>query len=120
MADGREVAFRVLSDTEGPVIVHTHDTTFPMEMLDEEPLYDRFLRTLGQAGTLVVFDKPGVGASDPFARDRDYFDQVAEAYAAVLDAVEAPAGWLCGTLTTATVLCRRVAPASRAWCGPRV
>ena len=34
-----------------------------MEMLDEEPMYDRFLRTLGQAGTLVVFDKPGVGAS---------------------------------------------------------
>ena len=104
MADGREVAFRVLSDTEGPVIVHTHDSTFPMEMLDDEPMYDRFLRTLGQAGRLVVFDKPGVGASDPFARDRDYLDQLAEAFVAVLDAVEAPAGWLCGTLTTATVL----------------
>ena len=104
MADGREIAYRVLSDTEGPVIVHTQESTFPMEMLDEEPMYDRFLRTLGQAGTLVVFDKPGVGASDPFARDRDYLGQVAEAFVAVLDAVEAPAGWLCGTLTTATVL----------------
>lgn len=62
-SDGREVAYRVLSDAEGPVIVHTHITTFPMEMLGEDPMYDRFHRALGLAGMLVLFGKPCVGAS---------------------------------------------------------
>jgi hypothetical protein len=48
LADGREIAYLVLSDDGGPVIVHTHVTTLPMEMLTEDPMYDRFLRTLGQ------------------------------------------------------------------------
>ena len=96
MADGREIAYRVLSEHDGPVIVHTHASTSPIEILDEDPMYDRFLRTLGRYGRVVVFDKPGSGASDPFDRERDYFDQTVDAFLAVLDAVDAAAGWLVG------------------------
>ena len=50
MADGRENAYRVMSHAEGPTILYTHVTTFPVEILDEEPMYDLFFRTLGQCG----------------------------------------------------------------------
>ena len=68
MADGREVAYGVMSQGDGPVVLHTHAATFPFDFLDADPMYDRFLRTLGQVGQLVLFDKPGTGASDPFDR----------------------------------------------------
>jgi len=100
MADGREVAYRVMSQGDGPVVLHTGAATFPFEFLDADPMYDRFLRTLGQVGQLVLFDKPGTGASDPFDRDRDYLDQSVDAYLAVLDAVGAPAAWVVGSSTT--------------------
>ena len=100
MADGREVAYRVMSQGDGPILLHTHVVTFPIEYLDADPMYDRFLRTLGQVGQLVIFDKPGTGASDPFDRDRDYLDQSVDAYLAVLDAVGAPAAWVVGVSTS--------------------
>ncbi len=94
VGDGREIAYRVMSHTDGPVLLHTSSPTFPMEMLVEDPMYDRFLLTLGQCGRLVVFDKPGTGASDPFDSNRGYFEQLEEAYLAVMDAIEAPAAWV--------------------------
>lgn len=96
MADGREIAYRVMSDAEGPTILFTHQTTFPVEILDEDPMYDLFFRTLGQCGRLVLFDKPGIGASDPFDRDRDYIEQVVDAYLAVLAAHDTEGGWFVG------------------------
>ena len=98
VADGREVAYRVMSDNDGPTMVHTHLGTAPIELLDEDPMYDRFLKTLGRRGRLVLFDKPGIGASDPFDPDRDYLDQVAEAHLCVLDAVGVDAAWVVGML----------------------
>ena len=96
MADGREIAYRVMSETAGPVVLHTHGVTVPIEILDEDPMYDRFLRVLGKFTRLVIFDKPGIGASDPFDRNRDYLDQTIDAYLAVLDALDARDGWLVG------------------------
>ena len=87
-SEGREIAYRVLSQTPGPLVVHAHQGDLAMEVLEDDPMYDRFLRALGQAGTLVLFDKPGLGASDPFDPDRDYFEQYADAYLAVLDALD--------------------------------
>jgi class 3 adenylate cyclase len=101
---GREVAYRVLSQTPGPLIVHAVQGDLAMELLEEDPFYDRFLRALGQAGTLVLFDKPGLGASDPFDPDRDYFEQCADAYLAVLDALDARAAWLYSSSMLAAVL----------------
>ena len=103
-SEGREIAYRVLSQTPGPLIVHAHQGDLAMELLEDDPMYDRFLRALGQAGTLVLFDKPGLGASDPFDRGRDYFEQYADAYLAVLDALDARAAWLYSSSMLAAVL----------------
>jgi class 3 adenylate cyclase len=96
MSDGREVAYRVMSDHDGPTMLHTQEGTAPIELLDEDPMYDQFLRTVGRCGQLVLFDKPGIGASDPFDRDRDYGQQVVEAYLAVLDALGLMGAWVVG------------------------
>jgi class 3 adenylate cyclase len=96
MANGGEIAYRVMSQADGPTILYTHASTFPVEILDEDPMYDLFFRTLGQGGRLVLFDKPGTGASDPLDRDRDYIDQVVDAYCAVLDALDADGAWFVG------------------------
>ena len=87
--DGREVAYRVLSEADGPLILHTAGGTAPIEVLDEDALYRRFLETLGGYGRLVLFDRPGIGASDPFDPERDLLAQTADAIVAVLDAVGA-------------------------------
>ena len=88
MADGREIAYRVMSQAQVRRSCTPITSTFPVEILDEEPMYDLFFRTLGQCGRLVLFDKPGIGASDPLDRNRDYIDQTIDAYLAVLDALD--------------------------------
>ena len=93
LGDDREIVYRVMSNADGPVLLHTSSPTFPMEMLVEDPMYERFLLTR-QCGRLVLFDKPGTGASDPFDPDRGYFEQLEEAYLAVMDAIGVPAAWL--------------------------
>ena len=110
MADGREIAYRVMSDSAGPVILHTASGPFPVDLLDEDPMYDRFLRTLGGCGRLVLFDKPGIGSSDPVDRDRDLHDQMSEAYLGVLDAVNADAAWIVGSTLSAIATTMRAHP----------
>ena len=83
MTNGREIAYRVVSDGDGPVIVHTPVEPFPLDLLAEDPMYDRFLRTLGGCGRLVVYDRPGVGSSDPLDPSADFHDQMTAAYVAV-------------------------------------
>ena len=89
-----EVAYRVISGSPGPTIVHVPHGTVPIEVLDEDAMYERFLHTLGRYGRLVVLDRPGIGESDPLDPARDYLDQVAEAYVAVLDELGVSAAWL--------------------------
>lgn len=94
LESGAEVAYRVVSDADGPTIVHIPGGTTPIEVLSDDPMYDRFLRTLGRYGRLIVFDRPGVGASDAFEPDRLLTEQNAEAFVAVLDAVGAESAWI--------------------------
>ncbi|MEM7285780.1 MAG: adenylate/guanylate cyclase domain-containing protein [Actinomycetota bacterium] len=96
LGGGGEIAYRELSAVDGPSIVHFYTATAAMELLDEERMYALMLQTLAQAGHLVVFDKPGIGASDPIDGDADYLDQLLEAHLAVLDAVDVEAAWLFG------------------------
>jgi class 3 adenylate cyclase len=70
---------------------------WPLDLLSEEPMYDRFLRTLSGYGRVVVYDRPGLGSSDPFDRDRDWLEQMSEACVAVLDAVGTDPAWLVGS-----------------------
>lgn len=97
VADGREIAYRVASGSEGPVVLYTPQGTAPVELLDEDPMYVRFAETIGSRARLVYFDRPGIGASDPFDRTRDYESQVVEAFVAVLDALEATSAWMVGS-----------------------
>lgn len=94
LGDGREIAYRVMSNTDGPALLHTSSPTFAMEMLVEDLMYERFLLTLDQCRRLVLFDKPGTGASDPSDSDRGYFEQLEEAYLAVTHSIGVPAAWL--------------------------
>lgn len=93
---GREIAYRERSEVDGPAIVHFYTATAAMELLDEERMYARMLDTLAASGRLILFDKPGLGASDPFDEQRDYLDQLTEAYLAVIDDLEVEAAWLFG------------------------
>lgn len=102
VADGREIAYRVMSESAGPVVLYTPQGTAPVELLDEDPMHVRFARTIGARARLVYFDKPGIGASDPFDRDRDYELQVAEAFVAVLDALDVDGGWTIGSVAHLT------------------
>jgi class 3 adenylate cyclase len=96
-ASGRDVAFRVMSHHDGPTLLFTSEGTAPVDLLDEDPMHERFFRTVGRCGQLVLFDRPGIGASDPFDRKRDYGEQVVEAYLAVLDELGVDAAWVLGS-----------------------
>ena len=93
LENGHEVAYRVVSDSDGPTIVHLFSGTAPIEVLSDDPMYDRFLRTLGRYGRLITFDPPGIGASDAFDPDRPLPEQIMDAYLAVLDAVGVQSAW---------------------------
>jgi class 3 adenylate cyclase len=96
LGDGREVAFRCLSDAPGPTMVLVPSGTTPIEVIEDSTMLARFVRTLGRYGRLVTFDRLGVGASDAFDPDRDLFDQLADSIVAVLDDVGADTAWLVG------------------------
>lgn len=98
IADGRDVAYRVVTDAEGPLIIHTTSGPYPLDLLDEDPMYERFLRILGECGRLVLYDRPGFGSSDPIDRDRDFLDEMADAHVAVLEAVDADQAWIVSSL----------------------
>jgi pimeloyl-ACP methyl ester carboxylesterase len=117
IADGREIAYQVMSEGDDPVIVHDVVGPWPLDLLGEEPMYDRFLRTLGRYGRLVVYDRPGLGSSDPLDAGRDWLDQMCEASVAVLDAVGASAGWIVGSsLPQAATMMRVHQPGSWVRC----
>lgn len=110
MADGREIAFQAMSDDTGPLILHTSSPPYPLDLLGEDPMYDRFLRTLGGCGRLVVFDKPGIGSSDPVDPARDFHDQMAEAYFGIMDALGEDEAWIVGSTLSAIAHTIRAAP----------
>ncbi len=73
---------------EGAVdVVVVTGVLFPVEMLLEDRIATRFLDGLGSLGRVVVFDRRGVGLSDPLTDwSRSTRDQWAEDLFAVIDA----------------------------------
>src|SRR5215471_13004060 len=67
LAGDAHVAFRVLTGSRGspPDLVLIRSGTASMESLFEDPIGVRFLTGLTALGRLVVFDRRGVGLSDP-------------------------------------------------------
>lgn len=89
--DGTHIAFRVFgSDMQGGVgndIVMVSGGLIPMEVFEDDPGFVRLLVGLRSVGRVVVFDRRGVGVSDPIADwERPVLDQWADDVSAVVDA----------------------------------
>jgi class 3 adenylate cyclase len=89
--DGTHVAYRVL-DPEPPReaardVVMVSGGLIPLELFEEEPGFARLLDGLRALGRVIVFDRRGVGLSDPIEDwDRVVSDQWTDDLAAVVDA----------------------------------
>jgi class 3 adenylate cyclase len=60
-----EVAYRVMGDAGRVDVVVVAGAVFPLELLAEDRTASRFVEGLAGLGRVVVFDKRGVGLSDP-------------------------------------------------------
>ncbi|MGH9025384.1 MAG: adenylate/guanylate cyclase domain-containing protein [Acidimicrobiia bacterium] len=91
--DGTHVAYRVLdadpSAEPARDVVMVAGGLFPLELFEEEPGFARLLDGLRALGRVTVFDRRGVGLSDPIqAWERTVVDQWTDDLAAVVDASE--------------------------------
>jgi class 3 adenylate cyclase len=89
--DGTHVAYRILDadPAGGPSrdLVMVSGGLISLELFDEEPGFARLLEGLRTLGRVIVFDRRGVGLSDPIQDwDRAVADQWTDDLAAVVDA----------------------------------
>ncbi len=90
-ADGTHVAYRVL-DADPSVeaardVVMVSGGLIPLELFEEEPGFARLLQGLRLLGRVIVFDRRGLGLSDPIAGwELLIVDQWTDDLAAVVDA----------------------------------
>ena len=89
--DGTHIAFQVLD--AGLHSANAHDIVmvsggmFPMESFEGYPGFQRLLEGLREIGRVVIFDRRGIGLSDPPPDfDRPILDQWADDVRAVVDA----------------------------------
>jgi len=88
--DGAHVAYRVFgADVDGGVgndIVMVTGGLIPMEVFEDDPGFVRLLEGLSALGRVVVFDRRGIGVSDPIVDwERPILDQWADDLSAVVD-----------------------------------
>lgn len=91
--DGVHVAFRVLdgpppaSGGSGLELVMVSGFNFPFDLLHEDRIGARLLEGLSSIGRVAVFDRRGVGLSDPIVDwERPLMDQWSDDLASVVDA----------------------------------
>ena len=92
--DGTQIAYRILDaeSSEEPVrdVVMVAGGLIPFEVFEEEPGFARLLDGLRSLGRVVVFDRRGVGQSDPVPDwERSVVDQWTDDLGAVVDAAGA-------------------------------
>jgi class 3 adenylate cyclase len=87
-ADGHHLAYRVCTGAPGrEVVLFTPGGTIPMEYLERDRIGARLLDGLLALGSLVQFDRRGIGLSDPITDwSRPIVDQWADDLAAIVDA----------------------------------
>jgi len=95
--DGTHVAYRVLdaeARSEGRSdIVMVSGGLIPMELFEDDPGFLRLLEGLRSLGRVVVFDRRGLGLSDPIVDwERPVLDQWADDLAAVVEASDSQDG----------------------------
>jgi len=88
---GAKVAYQVIGDGPRDLLLST-DWLSSIDLMWDEPRYERCLRRLASCGRLILFDKRGTGASDPLELRDSTFDvslleQANEDMLVVLDAV---------------------------------
>jgi class 3 adenylate cyclase/pimeloyl-ACP methyl ester carboxylesterase len=89
--DGTHVAYRVLgSDADGDAcsdVVMASGGLIPMQVFEDDPGCVRLLEGLCSLGRVVVFDRRGLGQSDPIVEwERPILDQWADDLSAVIEA----------------------------------
>ena len=73
---------------EGPALVFMQDLFRPLDSLDDDPRFARLLEDLGSFASLVVFDRSGIGFSDPITDwDRPLVDTWAQDLARIIEGV---------------------------------
>ncbi len=88
-AGDSHIAYRVIGEPGRVDVVMVAGALFPFELLAEDRVASRFTAGLAALGRLVVFDKRGVGLSDPMTDwSRSAQEQWAEDLLAVIDAAE--------------------------------
>lgn len=85
-ADGAQVAFRVVGNGER-TIVYVPGMLYPIEVIDDDPPYARFIDGLASMGRVVIVERRGIGASDAVDWDADVFNEWAADVVCVLDAL---------------------------------
>jgi class 3 adenylate cyclase len=92
---GAHIAYQVVG--EGPVdLVVFGALASHVEMIWEDPTAARFLRRLASFSRLIIYDKLGVGMSDPIPGGESSFEQRLESCRAVLDAAGCAEGVFLG------------------------
>lgn len=89
--DGTHVAYRVLDADEAADsardVVMVSGGFIPLEIMEEEPGFARLLDGLRALGRVIVFDRRGIGLSDPVPDwERTVVDQWTDDVAAVVEA----------------------------------
>lgn len=88
-ADDTHIAYRVIGEPGRVDVVMVAGSLFPLELLAEDRVASRFMAGLAALGRLVVFDKRGIGLSDPMT---DWSRSTQEQWAKDLVAVTEAAG----------------------------
>jgi len=87
LAGDTQIAYRVMGEPGRFDVVMVSGALFPLELLAEDRVASRFTAGLAALGRLVVFDKRGVGLSDPMTDwSRSAQEQWAEDLLAVIEA----------------------------------
>jgi class 3 adenylate cyclase/alpha-beta hydrolase superfamily lysophospholipase len=86
-SDGTHVAFRVLDGPSTIDLVMVSGFNFPIELLPEDPVVARLLDGLRSIARVAIFDRRGIGLSDPITDwERPLVDQWSDDLAAVIEA----------------------------------
>lgn len=88
-AGDTHIAYRVIGDPGRVDVVMVAGALFPLELLEQDRVASRFTEGLAALGRVVVFDKRGVGLSDPMTDwSRSAQEQWADDLVAVTEAAE--------------------------------
>jgi len=88
-ADGLHIAYQVQGEGTLDLVFMPHWASH-VELLWDEPVNARFLRRLASFSRLIMFDRRGVGLSDPVPDEQIEAATTVEDLGCVLDAIESP------------------------------